>query len=780
MMKGRESNMYNDLLHLVKDNNLSRKLLKSGFGLEKENLRVDSKGRLALTKHPKIFSEDNPYIKRDFSESQVEMVTPICNSINEVYDFMENLHNIVSTSLKDEYLWPQSNPPIIPKDEEIPVAVLKNENEIKYREGLVAKYGAKRQLVSGVHFNFSFNEELLKEIYKLTECKDSYKNFKNNIYFKVGRNLIKYKWFLIYLTGASPVFHKSYKGTCNKQSKKLGKDDYYFKGVNSLRNSECGYKNAEDFYVSYNNVEEYVEDIRKLIDDNCIQGAREYYSPIRFKTKEEGDMLENLLEDGVKYIEIRLIDLDPLCKIGISKDTLNLIFLFVLFTVFTEDQEYTVKLHDEYVENDNNAIENHEYHLINLNGEKVGLRQQGLKVLNEIENIANTLFPDNEELKKVINISRDRFNNYKDTIASQLINGMKESNYIDYFMKLSKEYLEYSKKNVFKLKGYEDLELSTQILIIDSIKKGIEFEVLDRMDNFISLKKDNHVEYVKQATKTSKDSYITALIMENKLVTKKVLEENNIRVPKGDYYDNIEDALIDFYKYKNKQIVIKPKSTNFGIGITIFKGDFTEKEFKRACEIGFENDNEILIEEFIHGKEYRFLIIDNEVVGILHRVPANVLGDGKSTISELADEKNKDPLRGKGYKTPLEKISLGEAEEMFLKEQGKNFDYIPKKDEVVYLRENSNISTGGDSIDFTDDIHDSYKKIAVDAAKSVNAKITGVDMMIEDINKEAYEEGYGIIEINFNPAIHIHCYPYKGLNRKIGEKVLNLLFKEIN
>lgn len=170
--------MYNNLLHLISDNKLNRKLLRSGFGLEKENLRVDSKGRLALTKHPKIFDENNPYIKRDFSESQVEMVTPICNSIDEVYDFMENLHNIVSTSLENEYLWPQSNPPIIPSDDEIPVAMLKNKDEVKYRQGLIAKYGAKKQLVSGVHFNFSFNEELLKELYKLTKCEDSYKDFK--------------------------------------------------------------------------------------------------------------------------------------------------------------------------------------------------------------------------------------------------------------------------------------------------------------------------------------------------------------------------------------------------------------------------------------------------------------------------------------------------------------------------------------------------------------------------------------------------------------------------
>ncbi|MGG7160122.1 bifunctional glutamate--cysteine ligase GshA/glutathione synthetase GshB [Clostridium baratii] len=771
--------MYKKLLDLILENNLDRKLIRSNFGLEKENLRVDSNGKLALTKHPEIFKEDNPYIKRDFSESQVEMVTPACKSVDEVYDFMENLHNIVTTSLKDEYLWPQSNPPIIPKDDEIPVAKLHKKEEVTYREGLVKKYGAKRQLVSGVHYNFSFDEDLLKELYSLLSPNMDFKKFKDEIYFKIGRNLLKYKWLLIYLTGASPVFHKSYKGACKKAVKKIGRDDYYFKGVNSLRNSECGYKNLEDFYVSYNNVNEYVNDIRNLINDKCIQGPREYYSPIRFKTKEQGDMLDNLLNDGVKYIEIRLLDLDPLCPIGVSKDTLNLIFIFILFTLFTEDFEYTPAFHDEYVLNENRAIENKEFNLINIDGKEVGLRKKGLEVLEEMEALANKLFKDNEDIQRAINISKERFENYKETIASNIIEGIKESDYIDYFMGLAKEYLKYSEKNVFKLKGYEDLELSTQILILDSMKHGIEYEMLDRRDNFISLKKGEHIEYVKQATKTSKDAYITALIMENKLVTKKVLEKNNIKVPKGGYYENIEDALGDYYKYKGNQIVVKPKSTNFGIGITIFKGDFTKEEYNRAVEIGFENDNEILIEEFIKGKEYRFLVINDEVCGILHRVPANVVGDGKSTIRELVEEKNKNPLRGKGYKTPLEKISLGEAEEMFLRESNKDFDYVPLENETVYLRENSNISTGGDSIDFTDDIDDSYKEIAIKAARSVNAKITGVDMMIRDIKEKASSNNYGIIEINFNPAIHIHSYPYKGLNRKVAEKVLKLLFGEI-
>jgi glutamate--cysteine ligase len=226
------------------------------------------------------------------------------------------------------------------------------------------------------------------------------------------------------------------------------------------------------------------------------------------------------------------------------------------------------------------------------------------------------------------------------------------------------------------------------------------------------------------------------------------------------------------------------------LGITILKENTDEQTYRRAIDIAFEHDTTILIEEFISGKEFRFFVIGDEVVGILHRVPANVMGDGTKTVSELVELKNQNPLRGKGYRTPLEKIQLGEAEAMFLKQQNKDFSTIPASGETVYLRENSNISTGGDSIDFTDDIPESYKQIAIRAAQALNVKITGLDMIIQDIKithpmtsshrmsweiQEATSDNYAIIELNFNPAIHIHCHPFRGENRKLNEKLMDAL-----
>lgn len=403
-------------------------------------------------------------------------------------------------------------------------------------------------------------------------------------------------------------------------------------------------------------------------------------------------------------------------------------------------------------------------------GKNINRIQYGLEILNEVKEVNNKL---NLNFEEIINNMIEKVKDSKLTYAYRISEIIKENGYINTFLNLAKEYKNDAYKNRFKLEGYEDLELSTQILMKESIKRGITVNIVDRSENFISLKKNEKIEYVKQATKTSKDTYVSVLIMENKTVTKKVLAEKGVKVPLGDEFNSIEEAKIKAANYINKPIVIKPKSTNFGIGINIFPNGANLEDIIHAFEIAFKNDNTVLIEEFIKGKEYRFLVIDDEVVGILHRVPANVIGDGKKTITELVEIKNQDPLRGKGYVTPLEKIRLEENAELFLKQQGKNFDYIPKKDEIVYLRENSNISTGGDSVDYTDDIPQKFKDIAVNAAKAAGAKICGVDMMLEDYSDE--NTNYAIIELNFNPAIHIHSYPYKGKERNIATHVLKLL-----
>ncbi|MCW7462843.1 bifunctional glutamate--cysteine ligase GshA/glutathione synthetase GshB [Leptospira limi] len=325
------------------------------------------------------------------------------------------------------------------------------------------------------------------------------------------------------------------------------------------------------------------------------------------------------------------------------------------------------------------------------------------------------------------------------------------------------------------LPGWEDLEISTQIIIRDAISRGIEVEVIDRKENFLRLVKGNHSEFVKEASKTRLDSLMTYLVMENKIASKLVLSENRVRVPIGKDYSRMEDALLDYPLFQSKKKVIKPVTTNFGIGIGISNPNDSLEKFTFFVKQAFSFSNSVIVEEFIEGPEYRFLVLGDEVVAVCNRVPANVVGDGIHTIRELIETKNKDPRRGEGHITSLEKIQMSETESLVLSDSGLTFDSVPKKDEQVFLRKNSNISTGGDSIDVTDLVHPEFKTIALNAAKAASAVICGIDIISSAITEKPNPEHYAVLEINFNPVLYIHEFPYAGKPRAVGDKILDLL-----
>ena len=176
-------------------------LFKGNFGLEREVLRVDEKGKIAQTKHP---FKGNKYIGLDFAESQIEIVTPVCKSLKEAKLFLDSMIDIINQEIKGEYLWNYSMPPSIDNEEEIKMADL-SKKEVEYREYLSKVYGKRKQVISGVHYNFSFSELAIKEMYEEGSFEGSLKEFKNEIYLKIARQYITYEWFIIYLFGNSPV-----------------------------------------------------------------------------------------------------------------------------------------------------------------------------------------------------------------------------------------------------------------------------------------------------------------------------------------------------------------------------------------------------------------------------------------------------------------------------------------------------------------------------------------------------------------------------------------------
>jgi len=745
--------------------------LKGLFGVEKENIRVDRHGVIAQTPHPAIFGDklNHSYITTDFSESQVEMITPPLPSIAQTLGFLETIHDIVSLELEDEYLWPQSIPPILPNEDQIPIAQYAKggRKEKEYREKLALKYGRKKQAISGIHFNISFDETLLEMLYQNTSQAISIEAFRDEVYLKITRQILRYRWLYVLIFGSSPIVDPTYELKCcdlplyfNAKTRGL-----------SLRNSCFGYGNLIDLYPDYSTVKGYLQSIEQMVKNGSLTASKELYASVRPK------FINN--SESISYVELRFPDINPLSKIGISPEMLHFIHWLVIYGLLTDElNDFTTEF--QSIANSNHGTIslfglNTNVEVKTENGSSVNAWDEAKRVIQEMIDLYAVLEIDDKDYLHSLQYAQEMITHPERRIVHQILNETDVKGFIPFHLENSKDYLQQSKQNIFNFKGLEDMELSTQLLLREAVRRGIAFDILDRGENFIRLKRDQNIQYVRQATKTSLDNYASILAMENKVITKQILEENDIRVPKGlDYTDKIS-AKAGFQYFRDKAVVIKPKLTNFGLGITILKSNSDRSIFERAVDIAFDFDSSILIEEFIEGKEFRIFVMADEVVGILHRVPANVTGDGLQTIRELVIDKNKNPLRGKGYRTPLEKIQIGEAELMFLNDQDKNFESVPGKDETIFLRENSNISTGGDSIDFTDDIPESYKQIAVKAAQALNAKITGLDMIIPDYKQEATDDNYAIIELNFNPAIHIHCHPYKGKNRRLNEKLLDLL-----
>lgn len=140
------------MLKYIKEKVTINQLLKANYGIEREMLRVNEEGKLSLKEHPKVFGDkiNNPYITTDFSESQIEMITPVFDTVEEVHKFISSLYDIVSQEIGDEYLWPQSMPCLIPDGSEIPIAKYnedsKGQEAKRYREKLIHKYGGKNNL----------------------------------------------------------------------------------------------------------------------------------------------------------------------------------------------------------------------------------------------------------------------------------------------------------------------------------------------------------------------------------------------------------------------------------------------------------------------------------------------------------------------------------------------------------------------------------------------------------------------------------------------------------
>jgi len=278
-----------------------------------------------------------------------------------------------------------------------------------------------------------------------------------------------------------------------------------------------------------------------------------------------------------------------------------------------------------------------------------------------------------------------------------------------------------------------------------------------------------------QAAEIDATGAIAETIAQDKELTKRLLDAAGVPVPLGRVVLDPDDAWAAAQEI-GLPVVIKPKDGNQGKGVTV---NITTKEqitagFNSASE--FRDD--ILVERYLPGHDYRLLVIGDKLVAAARREPPIVVGDGVHTVRQLVDQVNLDPRRGNGHSTSLTKIRFDDIALGSLAKQGMEADSVPAQGQRVVLRNNANLSTGGTATDVTDDVHPEVAARAIAAAHMVGLDICGVDLVCDSVLKPIEEQGGGFVEVNAAPGLRMHLSPSFGKGRDVGEAIIQTLFKD--
>jgi glutamate--cysteine ligase len=379
-------------------------------GIEKESLRAQPGGALALTPHPAALGSalTHPSITTDFSESQVELVTGVHKTVEAALDELTQIHQFTYRAMKnlgDEMLWVSSMPCGLPTDETIPVARFGSSNvgraKSVYRLGLSHRYGRRMQTISGIHYNWSFPEVTSDE------------------YFGQIRNFRRQAFLLLYLFGASPAVCSSFVAGRQHELQKLSANTMYMPYGTSLRMGRLGYQSdaQASLAVSYNSLDGYAASLHEALtraypayekvgiqnpggDYNqlgttLLQIENEFYGTIRPKRVIfPGERpLHALRERGVEYIEVRLMDLDPFEPVGITTQTMRFLDVFLLHCLLSSSPPDTPAEIAALARNQHNtAARGREPGLmLERNGEQVALVDWGLEIVAQCAPIAAAL-----------------------------------------------------------------------------------------------------------------------------------------------------------------------------------------------------------------------------------------------------------------------------------------------------------------------------------------------------------------------------------------------------
>ncbi|MDO8652416.1 MAG: cyanophycin synthetase [Undibacterium sp.] len=278
-----------------------------------------------------------------------------------------------------------------------------------------------------------------------------------------------------------------------------------------------------------------------------------------------------------------------------------------------------------------------------------------------------------------------------------------------------------------------------------------------------------------QAAEMDGTSAIAEAIAQDKELTKKLLDAAGVPVPLGRTVLDMDDAWAVACEI-GLPVVVKPKDGNQGKGVTV--NVTTREQLNAGYLAALEFRDDILVERYLPGNDFRLLVVGNKLIAAARRDPPQVVGDGTHSVRELVEQVNKDPRRGTGHATSLTKIRFDDIALASLAKQGYVADSVPPKGKRVILRNNANLSTGGAATDVTEDVHPEVAASAVAAAQMIGLDICGVDLVCDSVLKPIEEQNGGIVEVNAAPGLRMHLSPSFGKGRPVGEAIISAMFAD--
>lgn len=268
-------------------------------------------------------------------------------------------------------------------------------------------------------------------------------------------------------------------------------------------------------------------------------------------------------------------------------------------------------------------------------------------------------------------------------------------------------------------------------------------------------------------------------VARNKLYTSIVLQEAHIPslVTKAYTKESSSQQLRSIAEEIGFPAVVKPTAAYMGKGVQTGIESFDQLEQSVQYLFG-SGERTVVIEQYVPEMEdYRFFVFDGKVRAVLHRIKPYIIGDGKSTISELIEQKNAKRSQIKPLK--IKPISTDDELERTLQQHGYTVESIPSEGEYVRLKNVCNMSVGGETAtveQFEQVVHPRNSEIAIAAANALGLRWAGIDMMCSDLSKPIDETGGIINEVNSKPDYAIHLYPMTGTPVQLAPLLINALF----